>query len=76
MYWCLRRPLKSWRNPLPGLHRRVSPERNSTMPNVHKVMPDHVPLSTTYIDLLYLTGYLPTLQTGGQLRHFMHYHLG
>lgn len=46
------------------------------MPNVHEVIRDHVSLSTTCIDRLYVNGYLPTLQTGGQLWHFMHDHLG
>ncbi len=46
------------------------------MPNVHEIIRDHVSLSTTCIDRLYVNGYLPTLQTGGQLWHFMHDHLG
>jgi hypothetical protein len=46
------------------------------MPNVHEIIRDHVSLSITCVDRLYLNGYLPTLQTGGQLWHFMHDHLG
>src|SRR5260370_42129377 len=46
------------------------------MPNVREIIRDHVSLSTTCIDRLYVNGYLPTLQTGGQLWHFMHNHLG
>jgi hypothetical protein len=46
------------------------------MPNVHEIIRDHVSLSITCVDRLYVNGYLPTLQTGGQLRHFMHDHLG
>ncbi len=46
------------------------------MPNVHEIIRDHVSLSTTCIDRLYVNGYLPTLQTGGQLWRFLHDHLG
>ncbi len=46
------------------------------MPNVHEIIRDHVSLSTTCIDRLYVNGYIPTLQTGGQLSHFMRAHLG
>ncbi len=46
------------------------------MPNVHEIIRDHVSLSITCIDRLYVNGYLPTLQTSGQLCDFMHKHLG
>jgi hypothetical protein len=46
------------------------------MPNVHEIIRDHVSLSTTCIGRLYVNGYLPTLQTGGQLWRFIHDHLG
>ena len=46
------------------------------MPNVHEIIRDHVSLSTGCIDRLYVNGYVPTLQTSGQLIHFMRSHLG
>jgi hypothetical protein len=46
------------------------------MPNVHEIIRDHVSLSTGCIDRLYVNGYVPTLQTGGQLASFMTRHLG
>ncbi len=46
------------------------------MPNVHEIIRDHVSLSITCVDRLYVNGYLPTLQVGGQLWHFLHDHLG
>lgn len=46
------------------------------MPNVHEVIRDHVSLSISCIDRLYVNGYVPTLQTPGQLCAFMRKHLG
>jgi hypothetical protein len=46
------------------------------MPNVHEIIRDHVSLSTGCVDRLYVNGYVPTLQTPGQLVHFMRSHLG
>lgn len=46
------------------------------MPNVHEIIRSHVSLSTTCIDRLYLNGYIPTLQTGGQVTRFLHQQLG
>jgi hypothetical protein len=40
------------------------------------IMRDHVALSTSCIDRLYLNGYVPTLQTPGQVSAFLHDHLG
>jgi len=45
------------------------------MPNIHEIIRDHVSLSTTCIDRLYVNGYLPTLQTPGQLVRFLQGHL-
>jgi hypothetical protein len=39
-------------------------------------MREHVALSTSCVDRLYINGYLPTLQTPGQLCTFLHDHLG
>jgi len=46
------------------------------MPNVHEIIRDHVSLSITCVDRLYVNGYLPGLQTPGQLCHFLKEHLG
>jgi hypothetical protein len=46
------------------------------MPNVHEIIRDHVSLSITCIDRLYVNGYMPALQTSGQLCDFMRKHLG
>lgn len=46
------------------------------MPNVHEVIRDHVTLSITCVDRLYVNGYMPALQTPGQLCYFLREHLG
>ena len=46
------------------------------MPNVHEIIRDHVSLSISCLDRLYVNGYIPKLQTPGQLHYFMHDHLG
>jgi hypothetical protein len=46
------------------------------MPNVHEIIRDHVRLSISCIDRLYVNGYLPALQTPEQVRYFLEYHLG
>lgn len=46
------------------------------MPNVHEIIRDHVSLSITCVDRLYINGYLPGLQTSGQLCYFLKEHLG
>jgi hypothetical protein len=46
------------------------------MPNIQEIIRDHVSLSIACIDRLYVNGYLPTLQTSGQLVRFMRDHLG
>lgn len=45
-------------------------------PNVAELIRDHVSLSTTCIDRLYINGYVPSLQTSGQLCYFLREHLG
>ena len=45
-------------------------------PNVAQLIRDHVSLSNTCIDRLYINGYVPTLQTSGQLCYFLRDHLG
>ena len=45
-------------------------------PNIHTIIRDHVSLSSTCLDRLYINGYVPTLQTSGQLCYFLREHLG
>lgn len=45
-------------------------------PTVSDLLRDHVTLSIASIDRLYVNGYAPKLQTGGQLHYFLHDHLG
>jgi hypothetical protein len=45
-------------------------------PNVATILRDHVSLSTACIDRLYLNGYVPKLQSTGQLCAFLCDHLG
>lgn len=46
------------------------------MPNVASILREHVSLSVTCLDRLYVNGYVPSLQTPGQLYHFFHDHHG
>lgn len=46
------------------------------VPNVHTLIKDHVTLSLTCVDRIYVNGYVPTLQTPGQLCYFLHDHRG
>ncbi len=46
------------------------------MPNIASIIRDHVVLSNRCVDRLYVNGYLPKLQTSGQLAYFMTEHLG
>ena len=46
------------------------------MPNIASIIRDHVSLSIRCMDRLYINGYLPKLQTSGQLAYFMTEHLG
>jgi hypothetical protein len=45
-------------------------------PSRATILRKHVTLSTACLDRLYLNGYVPTLQTGGQLATFLRDHLG
>jgi hypothetical protein len=45
-------------------------------PNVATILRDHVSLSTSCVDRLYLNGYVPRLQSTGQLCAFLCDHLG
>jgi hypothetical protein len=45
-------------------------------PNVATILREHVSLSTSCIDRLYLNGYVPKLQSSGQLCAFLCDHLG
>jgi hypothetical protein len=45
-------------------------------PNIYSIMRDHVSLTVSCIDRLYLHGYIPRLQTSGQLCYFLREHLG
>lgn len=44
--------------------------------NVHSIRQDHVGLTVSCIDRIYLNGYVPKLQTSGQLCYFLRDHLG
>lgn len=46
------------------------------MPNVVQFIRDHVSLEVECVDRLYLNGYIPTLQTPGQLVWFLTRHRG
>lgn len=45
-------------------------------PNVHSIVRDHVSLSVTCLDRLYVNGYVPTLQSPGNLCFFLKNHRG
>lgn len=45
------------------------------MPTLNEILKEHVTLDIECIDRLYLNGYIPNLQTSGQLVYFLH-HLG
>jgi hypothetical protein len=45
-------------------------------PNIETIIRDHVTLTVDCIDRLYLNGYVPRLQTSGQLCWFLREHLG
>lgn len=44
--------------------------------NIQSILRDHVTLSTTCVDRIYVNGYLPKLQSSGQLGSFLRDHLG
>ena len=46
------------------------------MPNLHSILEDHVTLTVSCLDRLYLNGYVPTLQSSGQISCFLGKHLG
>jgi hypothetical protein len=46
------------------------------IPNIETIIRDRVTLTVDCIDRLYLNGYVPTLQTSGQLCWFLQEHLG
>jgi hypothetical protein len=46
------------------------------MPNIDEILRDHVTLELECMDRIYLNGYVPKLQTGGQLVRFMIERLG
>lgn len=46
------------------------------MPTVAEILKDHVTLEVECIDRIYLNGYIPTLQTGGNLATFLTKHRG
>jgi hypothetical protein len=46
------------------------------MPNINDLLRDHVTLEVECLDRIYLNGYVPILQTGGQLVKFMMERLG
>src|SRR2546425_11740176 len=64
------------RTPLPEWHHWASCEENPMTPNIDTIIRHHVSLSITCLDRLYINGYVPTLQTSGQLCYFLREHLG
>ncbi|MBI4495112.1 MAG: hypothetical protein HY690_20245 [Chloroflexi bacterium] len=44
--------------------------------NLHSILQNHVSLTVSCIDRVYLNGYVPKLQTSGQLCYFLRDHLG
>ena len=46
------------------------------MPTVAEILKEHVSLDVECFDRLYLNGYVPSLQTEGQLTYFLTQHLG
>jgi hypothetical protein len=46
------------------------------IPNIETIIRDHVTLTVDCVDRLYLNGYVPRLQTSGQLCWFLGEHLG
>jgi len=54
----------------------MDPAKETQMPNVHDLIQRHASLSITCLDRLYINGYVPTLQTSGQLCYFLKEHLG
>src|ERR671912_424956 len=60
-------------------HRSVHPpvrEAPMATPNIETIIRDHVTLTVDCIDRLYLNGYVPRLQTSGQVCGFLREHLG
>jgi hypothetical protein len=41
--------------------------------DINEILKDHVTLDIQCIDRIYLNGYIPTLQTSGQLVNFLHH---
>ena len=46
------------------------------MSNVNELLREHVTLEVECLDRIYLNGYVPNLQVGGQLVNFLTKHLG
>src|ERR1700688_2932988 len=51
-------------------------KEGSMTPNIADIIRQHVTLSVSCIDRLYLHAYMPTLQTSGGLCYFLHDYLG
>ena len=41
--------------------------------DINEILKDHVTLDIQCIDRIYLNGYIPTMQTSGQLVNFLHH---
>lgn len=46
------------------------------MTNINDLLREHVTLTVECLDSIYLNGYIPTLQTSGQLVNFLIRHRG
>jgi hypothetical protein len=62
--------------PLPEVACSDFSAKEFEMPNVYEIIRDHVSLSISCIDRIYVNGYIATLQVPGQLCLFMRDHLG
>jgi hypothetical protein len=51
-------------------------EEAAMRPTVGEILADHVSLEVSCVDRIYVNGYVPKLQTSGQLVYFLSEHLG
>lgn len=59
-----------------GCSKRSQGRYPNVLTNLNSILQDHVSLSVSCIDRIYLNGYIPRLQTSGQLCYFLRDHLG
>jgi len=69
-------PSDNWEWHDEGIHTTLAGGSLMAAASLASIMDDHVALSVTCLDRLYLNGYVPTLQAPGQLVRFCREHLG